>query len=73
MTDMVNSPSHYNQGRIECIEGLNSALSPEEYKGFLRGNAIKYLWRCGHKDNPTQELEKAKWYINKLLEVYNES
>jgi len=71
MSDQVNHPDHYNSGKVECIDGLESALGDEQFKGFLRGNALKYLWRCGYKDKPLQELGKAKWYIDKLEEVYN--
>jgi hypothetical protein len=43
-------------------------MSPDEYRGFLRGNAIKYLCRTGKKDEAVQECNKAIWYINKLVE-----
>lgn len=49
---------------------LKAWLPEEEYRGFLRGNAIKYLCRLGKKDRPVQELEKAKWYVEKLIEEY---
>jgi hypothetical protein len=63
----VNHPSHYNQGTIECIEALKSALTPEQFTGFCRGNAIKYLWRAGRKGSVGQDLLKAKWYIEAEL------
>lgn len=68
--EMVDHPAHYNNGSIECIDALKSALGIEQYIGFLRGNAIKYLWRCGHKDHPLQEVKKAIWYADKLEEVF---
>ena len=61
--DLIN-PSHYKGGAVECIEALQSCLSPQEYQGFLRGNVIKYLWRLGNKDESLQELKKAQWYLN---------
>lgn len=64
----VYNPSHYVQGTIECIEGLEAALSPEEFRGFCKGNAIKYLWRMNHKDSMLKDAKKARWYINKLIE-----
>lgn len=64
----VNHPSHYTQGAIECIEALKSALPPEQFAGFCRGNGLKYLWRAGHKGNTIQDLEKAKWYIDAEIE-----
>lgn len=60
--DSVNSPSHYNSGRIEVIEAI------EDWKmNYHRGNAIKYIARAGKKD-PTkeaQDLEKAIWYLSR--------
>ena len=65
----INHPAHYNQGGIECIQALEAAMGRDEFIGFLKGNTIKYLWRCGHKDTPIQELGKARWYLDKLMEV----
>ncbi|MFM1842734.1 MAG: hypothetical protein RLZZ490_1471 [Cyanobacteriota bacterium] len=65
-TQQVEHPAHYNQGKIECIDAIEAALSPEEFRGFLRGNAIKYLWRAGLKDDRQIDLEKARWYLDKL-------
>jgi len=64
--DPVNKPKHYAQGDIECIEAMASMLGPEAFKGYLHGNALKYLWRCFYKGNTTQDLDKALWYITKL-------
>lgn len=71
MNDNVNHPNHYNNGKIECIEGLKSALSKEEFQGFLKGNILKYTWRSSHK-NGDEDLKKAQWYLNYLLKE-NES
>lgn len=65
-TDEVNNPKHYTSGKIECIEAIEAALTPEELKGFLKGNIIKYTWRERHKGG-VQSLEKAQWYLNRLL------
>lgn len=60
--DNVNSPTHYNVGKIEVIEAI------EDWKlNFNLGNAIKYIARCEHKENKKQDLEKAKWYIEREL------
>ena len=67
--DMVNNPSHYNTGGVECIDGIKSALSPEEYRGYLRGAAMKYLWRCTYKGKAKEDLDKAQWYMNKFKET----
>jgi hypothetical protein len=67
-TDNVNSPKHYslNHKGIECIDAMEAALTPEEFKGYLRGNVIKYVWRFRYK-NGLEDLKKAQWYLNKLI------
>ena len=71
--DMIN-PSHYKKGGIEAIEYMKAKSTPEEFKGHLRLTALKYLSRYGQKDNELQELEKAKWYLDRLIqELKNEN
>lgn len=62
MTDSVNSPDHYTSGEIECIDALRSALSEAEFRGFCKGNALKYLWRAGRKGCGEEDIRKAIWY-----------
>lgn len=62
----VSNPAHYTQGKVECIEALRSALSDSEYRGFLKGNILKYIWREQHK-NGIQDLKKAQWYLSELI------
>jgi hypothetical protein len=62
--DAVNNPTHY-QGEIECIECIKASMTYEEFKGYLRGNVFKYLWRYNRK-NGLQDLEKSQWYLNRL-------
>ena len=49
LVDNVNHPLHYTDGGIECIEAIEAQLTPEEYKGFLKGNVAKYVWREKNK------------------------
>jgi len=65
--DMVNSPPHYNQTGIECIHAISAATNTG-FKYYLQGNILKYLWRFDYKDKPLEDLEKAKWYLDKLIE-----
>ena len=65
--DMVNHPDHYKVGGIEAIDYIQAKLSPEEFAGYCRGNALKYLSRAGHKDDAVQDYRKAKWYIERLI------
>lgn len=63
MTEKVNHPQHYNNhpSGVECITIV-------EWFNFNLGNAIKYVWRAGHKSNdPQEDLMKAKWYIEREL------
>ena len=70
--DAVNHPSHYNAGKIECIEALESATAGLcGIEAICTANSIKYLWRWKLK-NGVQDLEKAKWYIDKLIEKQKE-
>ena len=65
MNDQIN-PDHYRQGDIECIDAIEAALTPEEFRGYCKGNVIKYTWRERHKGEAVS-LAKARWYLNRLL------
>jgi hypothetical protein len=69
--DKVHSPSHYNTGSIECIEAIEEALTPEEMRGYFKGNCLKYLWRERYK-NGVEDLEKAYWYLGRLIDNLQE-
>jgi hypothetical protein len=66
MSDPVNHPSHYTHGTVEAIEAIESALGPEGFRAFCRGNAIKYLFRMEHKGDPQTDLAKAIWYLQRI-------
>jgi hypothetical protein len=62
MPDMIDHPPHYNQARVECIDiiedlGLN----------FNLGNAFKYIWRSNMKGSTTEDLKKARWYLDREI------
>jgi hypothetical protein len=65
--DLVNHPPHYTDGSIECIDAIEAQLTPEEYRGYLKGNIAKYAWRERHKGG-TESLKKARFYLNRLIE-----
>ena len=73
INDPVNSPKHYGQGSIECIDYIKDVLTVEEYIGYLRGNLIKYHHRYRYKGKPVEDLEKAKVYLEWLIEVTKEN
>tara|TARA_Y100001973_G_C5193290_1_gene332404 strand:- start:737 stop:964 length:228 start_codon:yes stop_codon:yes gene_type:complete len=68
MPDMVNSPPHYNSGDIECIDAIKESMTPEAFKGYLKGNIQKYIWRYENKKG-VEDLKKAQWYLNKLIKT----
>jgi hypothetical protein len=69
--DAIN-PSHYKTGKIECIEYIEDKLTPEEYRGYIKGNVLKYITREKHK-NGDEDIRKAKWYLDRLVNRLGES
>ena len=65
--DMVNSPPHYNKAGVECIDAIQAATE-DGFEYYLQGNILKYLWRYRYK-NGVEDLEKAKWYLEKLINI----
>jgi len=62
--EKVDHPSHYNSGKIEAIDAI------EDWNlGFHDGNALKYIARHKHKQNPCEDIEKAIWYLERHLEI----
>ena len=71
--DNVNHPSHYTQGGIECYKAIEASMTPEAYKGYLKGNVLKYVWRYEKKGSKIENLRKAEWYLKELIkEVENQ-
>lgn len=76
MSDPVNSPSYYTHGGIEVIDYMEAKSTDEEFCGHLRLTALKYISRAGLKVTAEnhlkklelQDLKKAAWYINRLIE-----
>ena len=64
MSDSVVSPSHYNQGAVECIDAI---WETGNGRGYCIGNAVKYLWRAGLKGEELEDVEKASFYLRYLL------
>jgi hypothetical protein len=71
MSDPVNHPDHYTNGEIECLDAIKAALG-ENYKYYVQGNLLKYIWRFPLK-NGKQDLEKAQFYLNDLLCNYDDT
>lgn len=62
--DLINHPPHY-QGKVECIDAIESALGPVGFVAYCRGNAMKYTFRAGKKGDVVQDLKKAEWYLRR--------
>lgn len=66
VNNFVDHPAHYTSGEIECIDALKASMPHAEFCGFLKGNAMKYLWRYDKKGKATEDLEKSRWYLDRL-------
>lgn len=70
MTDMVNNPPHYQLGNgMEVIDIIEAALTEEEFRGYLKGNNLKYVYREPHKGNSEQDVAKSIWYAERYKEA----
>ena len=70
--DDVNKPRHYNTGSIECIDAIEESMSSHAFKGYLKGNCMKYLWRYDYKGKQVEDLQKAGWFLQKLTAMVTE-
>lgn len=68
MDDKVNHPSHYNHGKYEVIDILQDQLTVDEFNGFCKANALKYILRAGYKGDASEDYKKAIWYLEMLVE-----
>lgn len=65
--DMVNHPSHYTQGGIECIDAITAAtVGKTGIEAVCVANVVKYLWRYEEK-NGLEDVKKARWYLERLI------
>lgn len=69
LQDEIDAPPHYNNGLIECVDAIQESMSPEAFKGYCKGNALKYIWRMSYKGKPVTDLRKAMWYIDRLIDT----
>lgn len=69
MNSSVNHPAHYNEGGVECIDAMDAACTGRiGYDAHYTGQIIKYIWRHGRKSDALEDLRKAQWYLNRLIE-----
>lgn len=70
--DAVKQPKHYKKSEdaIECIDAIKSSMDTDQWRGYLKGNVQKYVWRYeNHPNGKVQSLEKAKVYLQWLIEA----
>ena len=71
MIENVSHPSHYTQSNLECIDAIKASMNEAQFRGYLKGNILKYIWRYELKGGE-QDLRKARWYLDSLIkEVSN--
>ena len=67
----VNRPAHYLHGKKETIEVIQDCMTDDEYHGYLKGNVLKYVSRYKFKGEPLEDLQKAQWYLDRLVKEVN--
>ena len=67
-TDPVNHPPHYTTGGIETLDVIRAKMSSDRFQGYLMGNVLKYLLRCEYKEKRIEDIKKAQFYLNVLVE-----
>jgi hypothetical protein len=68
LDDKVNHPSHYTQGKVECIDAIEAAtVHKTGLDAVCTANIMKYIWRCESK-NGLEDLKKARWYLEKMIQ-----
>ena len=70
--DPVNRPAHYNLGGVECIDYIKQVLCKEGFIAYCQGNMIKYQHRYRYKNKPVEDMQKAQYYLNRMLETMSE-
>lgn len=76
MSDSVNHPAHYALDRkFEVIDVIEDSVkfAPDPVRGGLHWQVLKYVHRCWSKKLPRQDLEKARWYLNRLISTLEET
>jgi hypothetical protein len=69
-TDMINHPPHYTKGGIETLDYIKAKLSAEEYRGYLKGNILKYISRAGLKGEADADYKKVEFYAQELVSAH---
>ena len=66
--DEITKPKHYTQGKVECLDAIDSMLEESSRVYFYRTQIVKYMWRLRDKDIPLKDAKKAKFYLERLIQ-----
>jgi len=66
--DEIDKPKHYTQGKVECLDAIDSMLEESSRIDFYRSQIVKYMWRLRDKGDPLKDAQKAKFYLGRLIE-----
>lgn len=70
--DEVNNPDHYTVGGYEALDVVKAKLTPEEYRGYCKGNILKYVMRANYKGHHDQDCNKAEFYAKELANALDD-
>lgn len=71
--DEVEKPAHYNHGKYETIDVIVDTLGKYEAISYCHGNVLKYVIRMWHKGSPDKDAKKARWYMDKMIQLLEET
>lgn len=71
-TDNVDKPPHYRNGTIEAIDYMRDSMGLKGFSYHCEGTTKKYLHRFRYKGKQVEDLKKAQWYLNRLIETMEE-
>ena len=64
----ISKPKHYTQGSVECLDAIDSMLEESSRIDFYRSQIVKYVWRLRDKGAPLKDAQKARFYLDRLIE-----
>ena len=66
--DEITKPKHYTQGKVECLDAIDSMLKDSSRIDFYRTQIVKYMWRLRDKGSPLRDAQKAQFYLDRLIQ-----
>ena len=66
--DEITKPKHYTQGKVECLDAIDSMLEESSRIDFYRTQIVKYMWRLRDKGSPLKDAKKAEFFLCRLIQ-----